>query len=264
MPDLRCDTAEGIDGGALLRPALEAIRKHKLNNLFDIAQISLKIERLAAPPDSRKYLPTTGELLQWLDDERSQNHILAKRLDLNALTEWQKDTKGFFSHKRGKFFKIVGVRTSSPGREVPAWSQPILDNEGTGIIGLLMKKLHGVTYFLMQAKVDVGNRNIVQLGPTVQFNPGNYIDNEKLQKPFLFNEFQRTRKFITVMDTMQAEEGGRFYKEENCHRILMLPDRTELSVPPQYRWIAYAQIQFFLHLGDTVNSSARSILSCLI
>ncbi|TAN38795.1 MAG: hypothetical protein EPN25_13215 [Nitrospirae bacterium] len=224
----------------------------------------LKIEQLTSCFEDTPGLHSTKELIQWLDDARADNHIFAKREGLNTLEEWRRDESGFFSHRQRKFFRVIGVKTMSPSREVSAWSQPILDNEGTGIIGLLMKRIKGRSYFLMQAKVDAGNRNTVQIGPTVQFNPGNYIDNEKLRKPFLFDRFLNSEGLMTIKESMQAEEGGRFFKEEHLHKILLLPDELQLGIPPQYRWFSLNQIRFFLHLGDSVNSSARSILACLV
>jgi oxidase EvaA len=189
--------------------------------------------------------------------------MYATRIGLNKLREWRFDKDGYFSQIHNKFFKVIGVKVTSPFREVSSWSQPILDNEGTGIIGLLLKKGPDGMRFLMQAKADVGNRNIVQLGPTVQFNPGNYHDNVKLKKPFLFDEFLSSQEFLPVLENIHAEEGGRFYREGHIHKILILPDNRDLDLPRAYQWLSYAQLRFFLHLGDVVNSSARSILACL-
>lgn len=209
-------------------------------------------------------LNTLEELVQWLDDIKAENHFFVKREGLNMLEDWCIDPQGYFSHKQQKFFKVVGMKISSPFREVRAWSQPILDNEGSGILGLLLRRIGQETYYLMQAKAEAGNRNIVQIGPTVQFNPGNYIVNSSIKKPFLFNEFISPEKFIPVFESRQSEEGGRFYQEEHIHRILLLPEGADPDLPPEYKWFSRDQIRFFLHMGDMVNSCARSILACLV
>lgn len=259
MPDLNAPYVKEND----IEGVIDALQWKSPNHLYNVMKLKLKLEQFHSwfPP-----CPDSGslkELMQWLDDERSRNHIAVKKEGLHSLTEWHFDDNGHFSHKDGKFFKIVGLEVSSPCREVKTWSQPIMKNEGTGIIGLLLKRVNGTTFFLMQAKADAGNRNLVQIGPTVQFNPANYIDNERLKKPFLFEAFLDTTEFIPVMESMQAEEGGRFYREDHVHKILMLPDGMELAVPSRYRWFSHANIRFFLHIGDVVNSSARSILACL-
>ena len=117
---------------------------------------------------------------------------------------------------------------------------------------------------LMQAKAEAGNRNTVQLGPTVQFTQGNYEGSSKLHKPFLYDEFSKPQTFRLVHESVQTEEGARFYREYHLHRILMLPDGMDLLPPADYRWLSLEQIGFLLHLGGQVNSCARSILSCLL
>jgi oxidase EvaA len=205
-----------------------------------------------------------GDVVQWIDDMKAQNHIMQKRVGLKTLGDWGLDHDGYLCQKKNKFFKVVGIEVTSRSREVATWSQPILDNVGTGIIGLLLKRTGGHTSVLMQAKAEAGNRSIIQLAPTVQFTQENYTDNEALTPPFLFEEFRNPQGFIVVNESRQAEEGARFYKEEHVHRVLMLPEGLQLSVPPEFRWMSFDQIRYFLHFGEMVNSCCRSILACLL
>ena len=231
---------------------------------FDETKFGAALEQLQSFTREESPLNTTSELIQWLDDMKAQNHIYQKRIGLRMLTDWRMDDRGRLIHKNGKFFKVVGMQVTSPSREVGTWSQPILDNAGTGIIGLLCRRLNNAVYFLMQAKAEAGNRNIVQIGPTVQFTQENYVDNEWLEKPFLFQEFNQPDSLVLLKETRQSEEGARFYMEQHVHKILLLPDSVPLTLPPEYRWFSYNQIRFFLHLGEAVNSCARSIFACLL
>lgn len=204
------------------------------------------------------------ETVQWIDSQKASNHFQVKRTPLNSLQEWGMDRDGSFSHEHGRFFRVFGIDVKTTEREVSIWNQPILDNPGIGIIGLLTKVINGEQFFLMQAKAEFGNRGIVQLGPTVQFTPGNYIGNEKLQKPFLFEEFYKPGRFPLLMQSAQSEEGARFYNEAHTHRILCLPDTETLPLPDNFRWIAQAELNFFINMGESVNSCARSILSLML
>jgi oxidase EvaA len=204
------------------------------------------------------------DTLQWLDDRRAATHMLTRRIGLNDLQEWALDEKGRFSQMEHCFFSIVGLKVASETREVKSWYQPIIENPAAGVIGLLLRNgTHGIE-LLMQAKAEVGNRNTVQLGPTVQFTQENYEGSRKLKKPFLYQEFSAPESFRLVHESRQTEEGARFYREYHLHRILMLPDAVDLSLPPDYRWLPLEQVVFLLHLGEQVNSCARSILSCLL
>jgi len=210
------------------------------------------------------FISSIDSALQWLDDAKASNHILVKRQGLSELKEWGMDRDGSFSHSEGRFFRLIGVKVTCPAREVASWCQPVLDSPGHGVIGLLVRKHKGERYFLLQAKAEVGNRCIVQIAPTVQFTPGNYIGNSKLPKPFLFDEFNDTDRFPLLLESQQSEEGARFFKESHRHRILLLPEGTELALPPEFRWIAETHLSFLLGMGEKVNSCARSILACVL
>lgn len=203
-------------------------------------------------------------IFQWIDNRKATNHFQVKRMPLNELKEWSMDRDGSFSHEHGRFFRVVGINVESKGREVTAWSQPILDNPGTGVIGLLTKIREGERFFLMNAKAEPGNRGIIQISPTVQFTPGNYIGNDKLQKPFLFEEFYKPGRFPAIHQSLQSEEGARFYNEAHIHRILELPVSEELSIPDDFHWISQSDLNLLINLGEMVSSSARSIISLMI
>jgi oxidase EvaA len=212
-------------------------------------------------PSGSRDIRTT---LQWIDDRKSSNHMLAQRIGLNDLEEWELDGKGFFSHKEKRFFRVVGLKILSESREVRTWGQPIIENLAAGIIGLLIRNGRNGIEILMQAKAEVGNRTTVQLGPTVQFTQSNYEGSKKLHKPFLYDEFSEPQAFRLVHESRQSEEGARFYREFHLHRVLRLPDDMELDIPADYRWLPLEHIVFLLHLGEQVNSCARSILFCLL
>ncbi|OGW38468.1 MAG: hypothetical protein A2X58_00470 [Nitrospirae bacterium GWC2_56_14] len=234
-----------------------------LADSFDRLKLESRLGQLLSRADDGDAPHSIADLIQWLDDMKACNHIFQKRVGLKSLADWSMSSNGYLSHKNGKFFKVVGMRVTSSSREVKAWDQPILDNAGTGIIGLLTKYVKGVPYFLMQAKAEVGNRNSVQIGPTVQFTQENYVDNEKLKKPFLYEEFHDPKNLIIIKENRQSEEGARFYREQHVHKILLLPEDQTLDLPLEYRWLSYGQIRYFIDLGECVNSCARSILSCL-
>ena len=233
-----------------------------------LSALALSAEMKAATrrdnPSLSFHKSSLHEIFQWLDNRKAVNHFMIKRIPLNNLKEWSMDRDGSFSHQHGRFFRVIGLKVESGTREVSVWGQPILDNPGTGIVGLLTTIKDGERFFLMQAKAEFGNRGIIQIGPTVQFTPGNYIGNVKIKLPFLFEEFYKPGKFRVALQSLQSEEGARFYNEAHHHRILSLPESEQLSIPDDFRWIAQSDLNFLINLGDTVNSCARSIISLLL
>lgn len=204
------------------------------------------------------------DALQWLDHSRAAVHLHVKREPMASLAEWSLEPDGAIRHRENRFFSILGLSVRGAGREVVSWSQPIIAPSGTGTIGLLTQVRGGRRFFLMQAKADVGNRNMVQIGPTVQFTPMNYLGNRKLPMPFLFDEFTASGRWRELRDSRQAEEGARFYLEQHRHCVLELPEGEPLDIPPGFRWFSGEELCFFLGLGENVNSCARSILACLL
>lgn len=218
-------------------------------------------ERPAKPADDNAHI---RELLAWLDDQKAATHLHVARVPLKDLTDWHIDRDGYYAHKQRRFFRIIGLSVETTGREISKWTQPILENPREGIIGLLVQTIAGRRHLLLQAKAEPGNRPPVQLAPTVQFTPANYLDNTAIEKPFLFDEFLHPLLCKIHSDTRQSEEGARFYREEHLHRILELPEGARLDLPPNYRWFSLEAVRYFLHTGEHLNSCARSILSCLL
>lgn len=232
--------------------------------LFDRLEEIRKEAELDIDSQSGGELVPLAGIMQWLDDMKANNYMRVKRVGLSSLTEWGYDAQGYYSHRDRRFFRFIGICVRSQGREVNSWCQPIMDNIGTGVIGLLAGRHNGKLHFLMQAKADVGNRSLIQIAPTVQFTPTNYQDNQKLRTPFLFREFTGGNRFELLWEGWQSEEGGRFFREQQLHVIMELRKGDTIVTSSEYIWMTPAQVRFFLHMGETVNACARSILSCLI
>ncbi len=239
-------------------------REEDRSGLIDGIAAERAVQWLFSHCETPSFLRSIADVLQWLDDVKAWNHMFQKRVGLNTLADWSMDANGHIVQKEGRFFKIIGIRVFSEAREVTEWSQPILDNVGTGIIGMLLKQVGAATSYLMQAKAEVGNRHVVQLAPTVQFTQENYAGSRMLTKPFLFDEFSAPRTFTVVRESRQSEEGARFHREQHVHRVLRLPEHYELELPDEFRWMSSNELRYFLHSGEHVNSCARSILACLL
>lgn len=237
----------------------------RLAGFSDLVDPALLKSRQAPAGDAEAMkdgFPTIHDLLQWYDNQRSSQHLFVKRVDLKSLADWRLRSNGSFTHRTGRFFRVIGLSVQSPDREVAGWQQPILENPRQGIIGLLTRTVQGRRYFLLQAKTEVGNRPPVQITSTVQFTPGNYIDNARLPRPFLFQEFLKPTMGRVTYNALQSEEGARFFRETHLHRVLELEPGREIEPPDSYRWFSLEAVRFFLHLGEVMASSARSILAC--
>ena len=67
----------------------------------------------------------------------------------------------------------------------------------------------------------------------------------------------------TAFDPGRGEEVGH---EQQRLEVALHPLRSgaELPLPDDYRWLPLSHVMFLVHLGEQVNSCARSILTCLL
>src|SRR5690606_16360553 len=117
---------------------------------------------------------------RWLQALQAEPGCRLERIPLDALEDWYFEAgSGDLRHRSGRFFSIRGLDCRLSGAPGGAWQQPIICQPEVGILGILSKDFDGVRYFLMQAKMEPGNVNAVQLSPTVQATYSNYTQAHK-------------------------------------------------------------------------------------
>jgi oxidase EvaA len=162
---------------------------------------------------------------------------------LSALEGWSVNETEI-SRPDGKFFRIIGVDVAISNREVQSWQQPMVQPAQSGLCGLIGKVIDGIMHFAVQAKVECGNRDIVELAPTVQCLTGDYRLSGNEPVPFL-NELLDATEDMKIHDSMQSEEGGRFYYEENRNLIVIVGEELSDTLPPNFIWMTIWQLMYF-------------------
>ena len=164
------------------------------------------------------------------------------------------------NHKDNKFFKIIAAKVNIENREVSSWTQPIVQPIHPGLIAFVTKKINGIYHFLVQSKLECGNFDILEMAPTVQCITDSYDASEDL--PFL-NYVLSAKKEQIISDTMQSEEGGRFYKEQNRNLIIDGGDDFPIDVPENYIWVSLNQLNMFLKFNNYLNMQRRSLIASI-
>jgi oxidase EvaA len=204
----------------------------------------------------------TNEVISWLESIKNSSLFYVEQIPFRKLDQWyfEEDT-GNLVHTSGKFFKINGIRVSTNFGPVKNWDQPIIDQNEIGILGIICKNIKGIYYFLMQAKMEPGNVNIVQLGPTVQATRSNYTQVHKGKLPLYLEYFLDRTKSNFLIDQLQSEQGCRFFKKRNRNMILEIEE--DIKVHEGFCWLTLGQIKELLKNDNLVNMDARSILACI-
>ncbi|HEV2371285.1 MAG TPA: NDP-hexose 2,3-dehydratase family protein [Streptosporangiaceae bacterium] len=201
---------------------------------------------------------------EWLADRRRQTRLTVTQIPFAALRGWgfERDT-GNLVHDSGRFFSVEGLRVQTGrGGEVHArWFQPIINQPEIGILGIAVKRIHGVLHCLMQAKVEPGNANGVQLSPTVQATLSNYTGVHQGKPVRYLDYFTDRSRGRTLVDVLQSEQGAWFYRKRNRNMVVAVDDDVEAH--EDFCWLTFGQLRRLLALDDVVNMDVRTVFACL-
>ncbi|MCF8325248.1 MAG: NDP-hexose 2,3-dehydratase family protein [Leadbetterella sp.] len=202
------------------------------------------------------------DIISWITRLKINYFIEIKKIPLKALDNWAYNGMSIM-HKDKKYFSVIGVNVEIGNREVVSWDQPMIKPAQEGIIAFLVKEINGVYHFLVQAKFEAGNYDILELAPTVQCLTGNYrIGENEYSVPFIDDVLGASPDRIWI-STYQSEEGGRFFKEQNLNRIVEVNDEFSIDIPENYCWMTLNQLLTFIKFNNYVNIAARSLISAI-
>lgn len=215
---------------------------------------------LASAVANENHLHPIEDIISWVTEMKTRYELEIKRISLSDLTEWKRDDYSIF-HQDQKYFKVIGVEASIENREVTKWHQPLVQSAQEGLIAFIIKEINGTYHFLVQAKLEAGNFDIVELAPTVQCLTGNY--KETAGPPYLQYVLEAPESQIRH-STFQSEEGGRFYREQNKNVIIEAHDDFDHNdIPENYIWMTLNQIHTFITFNNYLNIQSRSLISTL-
>lgn len=222
--------------------------------------IELDFMRSATALDSAVF-PNT-QVMTWIQERRAAVATTVTQIPLRQLRKWTRDAStGNIQHESGRFFSIEGIRVRTDWGSVLQWEQPIINQPEIGFLGLLAKKFDGVLHVLVQAKIEPGNINIVQISPTLQATRSNYSQVHKGKRPRYLEYFNGERKVSLLLDQLQSEQGARFLRKRNRNIIVQLPDDEEVEISPEFTWMSIGQIKRLMREDNIVNMDTRTVLS---
>ncbi|MGW0534411.1 NDP-hexose 2,3-dehydratase family protein [Streptomyces sp. NPDC003032] len=230
----------------------------------DRADDSFRAALLRSSDPATGALHSDTELLSWFTGRRSHYDTRAERVPLTDLPGWHR-TADAIEHHQGRYFRVVAVRVEAGGREVPGWTQPLIEPVGQGVAAFLVRVLDGVLHVLVQAKPEGGFLGTVELAPTVQCTSGNHDE-----APLFLDEVLAAVPGRIRYDTVHSEEGGRFLHAETRYLVVEAEEPTEPGggapswhVPDDYAWVTVGQLTSLVRHGHYVNVQARTLLACL-
>lgn len=203
---------------------------------------------------------STDEILEWVRERNRTVAVDIFKISPEKCNPWFLDEEeGCIRNPARSFFTIHGFEQLwENGTRV---AQPILLQLEIGYLGIICKELDGVMHFLMQAKIEPGNVNKIQLSPTIQATKSNFTQKHGGTKPPYLDYFVNASTYEIVVDQIQSEQSSRFYKKRNRNIIIRVEE--EIEVLPSHRWMTLGQIKRLMREENLVNMDTRTVLSCI-
>lgn len=203
---------------------------------------------------------SNSDLLRWIQRKNQFTKVIINKNCLSLCSPWYYDQdKGCIQNLKGSFFSIYGIENSEESGIV--MQQPIIIQNEIGYLGLLMKEVDGVAYFLMQAKIEPGNINKVQISPTIQATKSNFTQKHGGRKPAFLEYFINAKPENIIVDQIQSEQSSRFLGKRNRNVIVQTGD--DIDEGENYRWMTLGQIKALMRYDNLVNMDTRTVLSCI-
>jgi oxidase EvaA len=200
-------------------------------------------------------------LISFLTKFKSNFDLGVNIIGLKNLTNWTYSDEEI-SHVNKTFFKIIPVQIEIENREVTTWCQPMVEPVQEGLCVFICKEINDVLHFAIQAKLECGNLDIIEFAPTVQCLTGNYKLTPKGTLPFLEYVLSIPKSQI-IFDTLQSEEGGRFYREQNRNLLIKAGNELSDELPENFIWMTLNQMNTFLKFNNFFNIQARSLIAAI-
>ena len=204
---------------------------------------------------------STEEILKWVAEKNRSTkvNIEKKKYDYNGENWYYESTSGVIRNKTGSFFQIQGLQQIEDNKVI--LEQPIIIQNEIGYLGIIGKEFDGVLYFLMQAKIEPGNVNKIQISPTIQATRSNFMQAHGGKAPAYLNYFSNKKNYEIIVDQIQSEQSSRFLGKRNRNIIIVIYD--EIKVLDSHKWMTLGQIKQLMQYDNLVNMDTRTVISCI-
>ncbi len=194
-------------------------------------------------------------VLDWIRSQKEQVSVEIEQIPFSKMDKW-KFQDGALRHESGKFFSVEGLDVRINEN---VWQQPIVNQPEIGYLGFITKEIKGVLHFLIQAKIEPGNINNVQLSPTLQATKSNYSMVHEGNRPAYLHYFENVKKCDVLFDQLQSEHNSRFLKKRN--RNIIIKVKEDIEVFNNFTWLSLGQIKKLMTFDNVVNMNTRTVIA---
>lgn len=203
-------------------------------------------------------ITSTNDIIKWIEYLNQETFVDINECELSKSNFWFYDEyKSEVLNIKSSFFSIRGIRMFQNGEFI--CEQPIINQPEIGYLGIICKEFDGILHFLMQAKIEPGNINCVQISPTIQATKSNFTRVHGGKLPSYFTYFENAKNYEIIYDQIQSEQAARFYKKRNRNIIIKVND--DIEVKNNFKWMTLGQIKELMKMDNLVNMDTRTVIS---
>lgn len=204
-------------------------------------------------------LNSNNSIDKWIEEKKKTIEVKIKKIPFSKCSGWMYDSKsGFIRRNNMSFFAISGIQKY---RDNALENQPIILQPEIGYLGIICKKINGILHFLMQAKIEPGNINKVQISPTIQATKSNFTQKHGGDKPLYLEYFLSANKNNIICDQIQSEQSSRFLGKRNRNMVIYVED--DIDVGSNHIWMTLGQIKRLMKFDNCVNMDTRSVIASI-
>jgi dTDP-4-dehydro-6-deoxy-alpha-D-glucopyranose 2,3-dehydratase len=215
--------------------------------------------RLAKSCGANQGRHTMDEFKSWYLEHRGILRIETQRVPFTALDGWgfAKDT-GNLGHDGGGRYSIAGMRILAWTGPICEWYQPVVNQPGVGLYGLIVKEYQGILHCLVRAAIEPGHPEVLELFPTIAATRAEYATAHRSPPATYLDHFVGSGRGRVLVDVLQSAAGQWCYRMSQRHMIVEVAG----DVPNRegYVWLTFGQLHSLL-AGKMLSSGLRSLLS---
>ncbi len=239
---------------------------------FGTVQDPLEIAQSSSEPIYQRFLLSCQQadhavnsyeqIISRLTHLKSTEDVSLRKVSLDKLEHWTFGDS-VIAHDAGCYFRVIAVDVNIEGREVQSWTQPMVEPAQAGLCAFICKQIEGVLHFAVQLKMECGNHDAFEFAPTVQSLEGRGTDGAPIDHNPFESYVLNAKPHQLVYDAIQAEEGGRFYRDDNRNCIVLAEDDFSDELPDNFVWMTLHQIHGLLRASNVFNIQARSLIAAI-
>ena len=206
---------------------------------------------------------STREVFEWLNLKKLESTYEVSHVLLTELLKWKFSLKATeLYHETRGFFSVKGLFVQNDAFAAKEIMQPILNQPEKGMLGFIRTIIQDKLYYLVQAKFEPGNPDLIQLSPTVQATVCNYSQIHGGLKTKYIEYFLKPDEFPynLFLKYELTETASRFYGKTNYNCIIELP-KENIKIYENFILIEEDCLKEIMLFDNIINMNARSILS---